>query len=94
MPRLKADGTPFAPATTTCRYHCASCGEHFASLDAFDHHRQGPYDGDRYCELPEIVRADKGPKRGRRLLEPKTRAGECRIGGSAIVSSVTIWACV
>ena len=75
------------PRTVTCRYHCASCDEHFASLEAFDHHRRGPYDGERYCELPEICRSDTG----RRQLQAKSTRAECRIGGPKTLAGVTVW---
>jgi hypothetical protein len=39
-------------ATTSCTYHCATCGRHFASLTAFDRHRTGPWE-DRNCSDPE-----------------------------------------
>jgi hypothetical protein len=26
---------------THCRWHCRSCGSHFTSLEAFDHHHEG-----------------------------------------------------
>ncbi len=35
-----------------CAYHCAACGGHFASLEAFDLHRFGPW-GDRRCLDPD-----------------------------------------
>jgi hypothetical protein len=46
--------------TKTCIYHCrghpfGGCDSHFTSLDAFDGHREGPYDGERVCVEPADV---------------------------------------
>ena len=38
---------------TTCAYCCRSCGGHFTSLEAFDAHRSGPFDGERVCSYPD-----------------------------------------
>lgn len=42
-----------------CRAHCRECGACFASVDAFDRHRAGPW-RERYCRIPlgafELVR--------------------------------------
>ena len=51
--------------SAVCRLHCRACGGHFASLEAFDHHRTGPV-GNRTCSYPD----------DRRLVE---LAGTCRI---------------
>ena len=37
---------------TTCRYHCRTCDLHFASLNAFDVHRSGPWTA-RVCDDPD-----------------------------------------
>jgi len=64
------------PARVTCRYHCTSCGEHFTSLVAFDHHRVGSFDaGDRHCEYPE----DCVSAKGRTLLNLQSPDGWCRL---------------
>ena len=39
--------------TSTCSYHCRTCGAHFTSLEAFDAHREGPAGGNRTCSFPE-----------------------------------------
>lgn len=38
--------------SSSCTYHCAACGRHFASLTAFDRHRVGSWE-DRSCSDPE-----------------------------------------
>lgn len=39
-----------------CRAHCRACGEHFASVEAFDAHRSGDHaDGARFCIAPTSV---------------------------------------
>ena len=35
---------------TWCRYHCRSCGSHFASLEAFDAHH-----GTEPCSFPDGI---------------------------------------
>jgi hypothetical protein len=40
-------------STVFCRYHCVACGSHFASLEAFDLHRDGDHAGKRYCLVPD-----------------------------------------
>jgi hypothetical protein len=45
--------------THHCRYHCRACGGHFTSLEAFDGHRDGPYDHARECSYPvDLVEHD------------------------------------
>jgi hypothetical protein len=36
----------------TCRCHCATCGRHFTSLEAFDLHRDGESTEGRGCVSP------------------------------------------
>ena len=38
-----------------CTYHCAACGAHFTSLEAFDLHRDGDHAVKRYCLDPDEV---------------------------------------
>jgi hypothetical protein len=73
--------------TTTCTYHCGSCGLHFHSLNAFDAHREGDY-------------ASSDPKTGRHCVHPLdldgklaalTEHGECRIGGNGTNAGITVW---
>ncbi len=73
----------------TCRYHCTSCGEHFTSLEAFDHHRAGSFGRNRrYCKSPDSARSEKG----RVVLQAQTRAGVCRLGDpDHALLSVTLW---
>lgn len=82
MGRPKADGSP---AVSTCRYHCVPCGQHFASLSAFDAHRSGPYD-DRECLLPDEAFGSKG----QRLLTTKPERGECRMIADHHIKNVEI----
>lgn len=51
--------------------HCATCHQHFGSLDAFDRHRQGPVDT-RECVDPAsaVLRKD-----GKPVLRAADRAG-------------------
>jgi hypothetical protein len=76
------------PAARYCRYHCAACGCHFTSLDAFDAHRDGE-DGKRWCDNPaHVVRRGSG----RRALLPN--AGRCRLsfpGGESATVDATVW---
>lgn len=44
---------------THCRYHCRGCGGHFTSLEAFDLHRDGPYDA-RECAYPVDLAEHEG----------------------------------
>lgn len=69
--------------SANCRFHCASCGRHFASLVAFDLHRDGPYE-ERTCADPATV-----PERMRNLGE-----GRCRIGGGPERTGVVVWGVV
>jgi hypothetical protein len=38
---------------THCRYHCRSCGSHFASLESFDRHRPR-FASEGGCAWPEL----------------------------------------
>jgi hypothetical protein len=38
---------------TCCTFHCASCGSHFHSLEAFDLHRAGEHATQRVCLDPD-----------------------------------------
>jgi hypothetical protein len=42
--------------TRSCQYHCRRCGGHFASLKAFDAHREGPVSGECECTYPDDSR--------------------------------------
>ena len=69
----------------TCTYHCRGwpfrgCNSHFSSLQAFDMHRQGPYDSERVCKDP----AEAG-------LEPWTHTGRCDHARPKSRRAVTIW---
>lgn len=52
----------------TCTDHCATCGEHFHGLGAFDAHRR-----DGYCLPPESA----ANKDGKLLLQMWTEDGSC-----------------
>lgn len=39
--------------TRSCSNHCSSCHSCFCSLQAFDAHRSGPWDGERVCWAEE-----------------------------------------
>ena len=71
-----------------CRYHCATCGRHFSSLEGWDGHRAGDYAEGRYCVSP----LDLGE-----LLAVATGEGFCRISGEhhddgkPLMEPVTIW---
>jgi hypothetical protein len=60
---------------SACRYHCRSCGGHFASLHAFDAHRSGPAT-DRRCTYPDAAA----------FVES---IGRCRITGD-LIAPVTV----
>lgn len=70
---------------TTCRYHCRTCGRHFASAEAFDQHRRGSF------------AAPVGGFEGRRCVAPDIDAqfepalGICRIAGAREESGQTVW---
>ena len=71
-------------AVKTCTYHCrgypyGGCDSHFSSLNAFDVHRQGPYDGERVCVEPADVED----------LEPTE--GRCDHQRPKVEHAVTIW---
>lgn len=62
--------------TTTCRYHCSSCGTHFTSLEAFDAHR--------HHEIGVHPKGWRGVL-STRCLAPEdvgltAESGECRLG--------------
>jgi hypothetical protein len=59
--------------TTTCTYHCRSCGAHLRSLEAFDAHREGPPGSERACSFPKLPE-------DHRWVEI---TGTCTIGGEA-----------
>jgi len=68
-----------------CGFHCGGCGRHFASLEAFDLHRDGPWTA-RRCEDPNDV-VGKTP---RTRLQPKDTDGICAMGEDE-VHGVTVW---
>jgi hypothetical protein len=55
-----------------CRYHCAVCGRHFSSLEAFCEHRAGEYVEGRHCVSPLDLAEH---------LVTATAEGFCRISG-------------
>jgi hypothetical protein len=71
----------------TCRCHCAGCGRHFTSLEAFDLHRAGDYAERRVCVSP----FDES------RLASATADGYCAIGGGyddgkpLTLDPVTVW---
>jgi hypothetical protein len=78
--------------TTTCTFHCATCGLHFHSLNAFDAHRKGDYASND----PELGRHCEHPLDLNGVLAALTDQGECRIsgakhGGSRVKARVTVW---
>ncbi|MBA3262012.1 MAG: hypothetical protein H0T69_06010 [Thermoleophilaceae bacterium] len=76
----------------TCRYHCRGdsgykgCSRHFASLEAFDLHRQTLDNGQRVCVPPSAVRDSAGAP----LLIRQTVGGECRVC-PPYSNAVTVW---
>lgn len=68
-----------------CGFHCGGCGRHFASLEAFDLHRDGTYDA-RRCADPNDVEG----KTPRTRLVPKDTDGICAMGDDE-VHGVTVW---
>lgn len=50
--------------------HCATCHEHFGSIDAFDRHRQGPVDTRHCVEPAAVLRKD-----GKPVLRAADRSG-------------------
>ena len=63
-----------------CAYHCAACGQHFTSLRAFDFHREGDFEGDRFCvAAPEI--------KGLQIREN----GRCRLKVHGKTFRVKLW---
>src|SRR5688500_17244031 len=66
-----------------CTHHCAACGEHFCSLEAFDLHRAGQFSESRYCLPPDDVAA----------LAVVSTAATCRlVRGVDEVPGVTLYA--
>lgn len=91
-PALALAAAPSAPQKaqrrTFCRDHCASCGRHFSSVEAFDRHRPGKT-GQRKCVDPTT--ADL-------RLAAKSKDGVCAItviekatGKPIEVRGVTVW---
>lgn len=39
-------------------HHCPTCCLSFVQLAGFDHHRVGPYDGDRHCLTAQDLASD------------------------------------
>ena len=77
--------------STTCTYHCTSCGCHFHSLKAFDAHRQGDHASNdpelgRHCVHP----LDLVDKEGAMRLEALTEYGVCNVY-PPYPRDVTIW---
>lgn len=76
----------------TCRYHCRGdsghrgCSTHFASLEAFDLHRQTDEDGQRVCIPPAAVLDGSGAP----LLIRQSNDGDCAIC-PPYGSGVTVW---
>jgi len=76
--------------TRFCRYHCTACNTHFASLEAFDAHRQGDHASNdpelgRHCVHP----LDLLDKNGLLVLVAANAHGVCRIRSPQ--DDVTIW---
>ena len=66
-----------------CSHHCAACGSHFTSLEAFDLHRAGDHARGRYCLAPDEVEA----------LAVVSRSGVCRlVRGCDELAGVTVYA--
>ena len=77
-------GVPTAPF---CRFHCASCGRHFTSLQAFDAHRDGDYAERRWCDNPAASRSKKGEP----LFELVSDAAVCHNTLAAVLRDVELW---
>jgi hypothetical protein len=71
--------------STTCTYHCASCGRHFHSIDSFDLHKAHDKNGWPYCLDP----LDLQDRDGRPRLEALTTDGICR--AYETLHNVTVW---
>jgi hypothetical protein len=75
------------PRRVTCRSHCATCGRHFTSLEAFDLHRDGESTEGRGCGSP----LDE------QRLVTATENGYCAISGEhddgkpLTLDPVTVW---
>ncbi len=80
------------PRTTTCTHHCAACGLHFHSLEAFDTHRIGGFRSDN----PASARRCHHPLDLGGTLLPLTVDGQCRLSHDAygvdMKRQATIWA--
>jgi hypothetical protein len=67
-----------------CIYHCSECSSHFASLGAFDTHRDGDHQaGTRHCLEPlDDAR-----------FAAKTEDGACNVGANYVdpKHGVTVW---
>jgi hypothetical protein len=72
---------------TSCTYHCAACGLHFHSLEAFDAHRVG----DHASNDPETRRRCVHPLDLDGKLVLLSEDGICRIGGPDVQVGVSVW---
>jgi len=72
---------------TSCTYHCAACGLHFHSLEAFDAHRVG----DHASNDPETRRRCVHPLDLDGKLVLLSEDGICRIGGPDVQVGVNVW---
>lgn len=82
-PDGESDDGPLAPSPNgarpaRCRYHCHACSGHFASLAAFDAHREGAFDGERRCSYPDDA-------------DLREREGECHVAGAAPIRGITVY---
>jgi hypothetical protein len=77
------------PRRMGCRYHCATCGRHFSSLEGFDGHRAGEYADGRHCVSPLDLD-------GRLVVASESgfcaSSGEHNDGNVLVLHPVTVWA--
>lgn len=74
------------PPVVTCTHHCAGCGRHFHSLEAFDAHHHRDPTGWLHCLPPASV---KGPD-GQPRLQLLSTDGQCRMHDTT-QRGVTVW---
>lgn len=77
-------------AEAYCRYHCATCSRHFASLEAFDAHRRGEFEPESTIEGRHCVGLEHLPKT--LAAKYKVRTGVCTLSkGSSRLVLQPIW---